>query len=119
MDAIALLKEDHDKVKGLFENTIDLDEPVAFAHLDGDWYDSTMICLERIGPRHRLIAQRCEGDAFGRPAAAAEHRHLHRLGPEQALNPHQRAAGAQPILLTDATPQRQLQRLGRNHLHRP
>ena len=38
-------------VKGLFEETIDLDGPVAFAHLDGDWYDSTMVCLTRIAPR--------------------------------------------------------------------
>lgn len=37
-------------VKGLFQDTIDLDEPVAFAHLDGDWYESTMVCLERIVP---------------------------------------------------------------------
>lgn len=37
-------------VQGLFQDTIDLDEPVAFAHLDGDWYDSTMVCLERIAP---------------------------------------------------------------------
>ena len=35
---------------GLFEDTIELDEPVAFAHLDGDWYESTMTCLERIAP---------------------------------------------------------------------
>lgn len=39
-----------DLVKGLFEDTIDIDEPVAFAHLDGDWYESTMTCLERIAP---------------------------------------------------------------------
>ena len=37
-------------VKGLFQDTIHLDEPVAFAHLDGDWYESTMVCLERIAP---------------------------------------------------------------------
>jgi predicted O-methyltransferase YrrM len=37
-------------VRGLFQDTIDLDEPVAFAHLDGDWYESTMTCLERIAP---------------------------------------------------------------------
>jgi hypothetical protein len=37
-------------VRGLFEDTIRLDEPVAFAHLDGDWYESTMTCLERIAP---------------------------------------------------------------------
>jgi predicted O-methyltransferase YrrM len=37
-------------VRGLFEDTIRLDEPIAFAHLDGDWYESTMTCLERIAP---------------------------------------------------------------------
>jgi hypothetical protein len=37
-------------VRGLFEDTIVLDEPVAFAHLDGDWYESTMTCLTRIAP---------------------------------------------------------------------
>lgn len=37
-------------VKGLFQDTIDLDEPIALAHLDGDWYESTMTCLERIAP---------------------------------------------------------------------
>ena len=37
-------------VRGLFEDTIELDEPVALAHLDGDWYESTMTCLERIAP---------------------------------------------------------------------
>ena len=39
-----------DLVQGLFQDTIDLDQPVALAHLDGDWYDSTMVCLERIAP---------------------------------------------------------------------
>ena len=39
-----------DLVRGLFEDTIDLDEPVAVAHLDGDWYASTMTCLTRIAP---------------------------------------------------------------------
>jgi O-methyltransferase len=37
-------------IRGLFEDTIRLDEPVALAHLDGDWYESTMTCLERIAP---------------------------------------------------------------------
>jgi hypothetical protein len=37
-------------IEGLFEDTIDLDEPVAVAHLDGDWYESTMTCLTRIAP---------------------------------------------------------------------
>jgi hypothetical protein len=39
-----------DLIKGLFEDTIQLDEPVALAHLDGDWYESTMTCLTRIAP---------------------------------------------------------------------
>ena len=39
-----------DLVKGLFQDTVQIDEPVAFAHLDGDWYESTMVCLERIVP---------------------------------------------------------------------
>jgi hypothetical protein len=39
-----------DLVKGLFEQTVVLDEPVALAHLDGDWYESTMTCLTRIAP---------------------------------------------------------------------
>ena len=38
-------------VKGLFQNTMEIAGPVAFAHLDGDWYDSTMTCLSRIAPR--------------------------------------------------------------------
>jgi len=37
-------------IRGRFEDTIDLDEPVALAHLDGDWYESTMTCLRRIAP---------------------------------------------------------------------
>ena len=37
-------------VRGLFADTIRLQEPVALAHLDGDWYESTMTCLERLAP---------------------------------------------------------------------
>jgi hypothetical protein len=36
--------------KGLFEDTLVVNEPVAFAHLDCDWYDSVRLCLERISP---------------------------------------------------------------------
>lgn len=39
-----------DLVKGYFEQTLHVAEPVAFAHLDGDWYASTMTCLRRIEP---------------------------------------------------------------------
>jgi asparagine synthase (glutamine-hydrolysing) len=38
-------------VPGLFEDTIAIEEPVALAHLDGDWYASTMTCLNRIAPQ--------------------------------------------------------------------
>jgi O-methyltransferase len=38
-------------VKGLFSDTITGSEPVALAHLDGDWYSSVKVCLERIVPR--------------------------------------------------------------------
>lgn len=38
-------------IQGLFEDTIVGDEPVALAHIDGDWYESVRTCLERIGPR--------------------------------------------------------------------
>jgi asparagine synthase (glutamine-hydrolysing) len=37
-------------IQGLFEDTLTLTEPVALAHLDGDWYESTMTCLRRIVP---------------------------------------------------------------------
>ena len=47
---VPLAEHNVELVRGLFEDTIDLDEPVAFAHLDGDWYESTMTCLERIAP---------------------------------------------------------------------
>lgn len=37
-------------IRGLFQDTLYMDEPVALAHLDGDWYESVMTCLERIEP---------------------------------------------------------------------
>lgn len=37
-------------VKGLYENTLAVDAPVALAHIDCDWYDSVITCLERIVP---------------------------------------------------------------------
>jgi cephalosporin hydroxylase len=37
-------------VKGLFEDTLRVEEPVVLAHLDGDWYESVMTCLRRIEP---------------------------------------------------------------------
>ena len=38
-------------VQGLFQDTLSVDEPVALAHLDGDWYESVRTCLQRIEPR--------------------------------------------------------------------
>ena len=38
-------------VKGLFKDSLLVAEPVALAHLDCDWYDSVMICLQRIEPK--------------------------------------------------------------------
>ncbi|MCF4122240.1 TylF/MycF family methyltransferase [Antribacter sp. KLBMP9083] len=38
-------------VQGLFEDTVDPEGPVALAHLDGDWYESVKVCLERIWPK--------------------------------------------------------------------
>jgi hypothetical protein len=38
-------------VKGLFEDTLNPDSAVALAHIDCDWYDSVMTCLERIVPK--------------------------------------------------------------------
>ena len=38
-------------VKGLYEDTLKIDEAVAFAHIDCDWYDSVVICIERLSDR--------------------------------------------------------------------
>ena len=35
---------------GLFEDVLEIDGPVAVAHIDADWYSSTMTCLDRIAP---------------------------------------------------------------------
>ena len=38
-------------IKGLLQETLHIDQPIAFAHIDVDWYDPVKICLERIFPR--------------------------------------------------------------------
>jgi predicted O-methyltransferase YrrM len=35
-------------VKGLYQDTLRINQPVAFAHIDCDWYDSVVICIERV-----------------------------------------------------------------------
>jgi hypothetical protein len=51
--AFGMPVEEHnvDLVQGLFQDTIVGHEPVALAHIDGDWHDSVLTCLQRIGPR--------------------------------------------------------------------
>lgn len=38
-------------IKGLYQDTLWIDEPVAFAHIDCDWYDSVKLCIERIADK--------------------------------------------------------------------
>jgi len=38
-------------IKGLVQDTLILDVPVAFAHIDVDWYEPVKTCLERVFPR--------------------------------------------------------------------
>ncbi len=85
---VPLAENNVELVKGLFQDTIHLDEPVAFAHLDGDWYESTMVCLERIAPLllpggrivlddyHAWSGCRTAVDEYfaGRPGFRLEHR---------------------------------------------
>lgn len=37
-------------VKGLFQDTLKINDPVSMAHIDCDWYDSVMTCLKQITP---------------------------------------------------------------------
>lgn len=37
-------------VQGLYEETLRINQPVAFAHIDCDWYSSVMTCLKQIEP---------------------------------------------------------------------
>ncbi|MFE6647835.1 class I SAM-dependent methyltransferase [Nocardioides sp. NPDC057772] len=60
---IDLAEHNVELVQGLFQDTLKIDEPVAFAHLDGDWYESTMTCLERITP-HLVVGGRIVLDDY-------------------------------------------------------
>jgi Macrocin-O-methyltransferase (TylF) len=37
-------------IKGLVQETMTIDQPVAFAHVDVDWYEPVMTCLMRVFP---------------------------------------------------------------------
>lgn len=54
-EAMSLSKADHvEIIKGWFNETLPsakLDEPIAVLRLDGDWYDSTMDCMENLYPK--------------------------------------------------------------------
>ncbi len=38
-------------IKGLVQETMRLDQQIAFAHIDVDWYEPVMTCLSRVFPR--------------------------------------------------------------------
>jgi asparagine synthase (glutamine-hydrolysing) len=37
-------------IKGLIQETLKIEQPVAFAHVDVDWYEPVMTCLARVFP---------------------------------------------------------------------
>lgn len=41
-------------IKGLLQETMTINQPVAFAHIDVDWYEPVMTCLTRIFP-HLIV----------------------------------------------------------------
>lgn len=47
---LPLLEHTVHLVEGLYEETLRVDGPVSLAHIDCDWYDSVMVCLEAIVP---------------------------------------------------------------------
>jgi asparagine synthase (glutamine-hydrolysing) len=38
-------------IQGLLQDTMNIEQPVAFAHIDVDWYEPVKTCLERIFPK--------------------------------------------------------------------
>jgi O-methyltransferase len=51
--AFGLAVGDEDDIhlhRGLFDDTLDVDAPVALAHVDSDWFDPVDTCLRRIAP---------------------------------------------------------------------
>lgn len=50
-DAALDLEADHiECLPGLFEDTLHPAGPIAFAHVDCDWFDSVKVCIDRITP---------------------------------------------------------------------
>jgi asparagine synthase (glutamine-hydrolysing) len=50
--------------KGLFEETLKPDWPIALAHIDCDWYKPVKLCLERIAPHLQAGARIVLDDYF-------------------------------------------------------
>ena len=50
---MALTNTRFDCVKGWFSDTVPHhpNQPIALLRLDGDWYDSTMVCLQNLYPK--------------------------------------------------------------------
>jgi asparagine synthase (glutamine-hydrolysing) len=47
-------KQNAQLIKGLLQETMTINQPVAFAHIDVDWYEPVMTCLTRIFP-HLIV----------------------------------------------------------------
>lgn len=58
-------------VQGLYEDTLHPEEPVALAHVDSDWYESVLTCLERVAPR-LSVGGRLVIDDYGTWSGAKE-----------------------------------------------
>ena len=43
-----------DLIKGLVQDTLEVNQSVSLAHIDVDWYEPVMVCLERIVPKLSL-----------------------------------------------------------------
>lgn len=54
---INLVNNNVNLVKGLVQETMSINEPVAFAHIDVDWYDPVKTCLKQIWPN--LVSGGC------------------------------------------------------------
>ncbi len=48
---IDLQRDRVELIQGLLQERLSVDEPVALAHIDVDWYEPVMACLQRIVPR--------------------------------------------------------------------
>jgi len=48
---IDLIAQNVQLIKGLLQDTLNVDGPVALAHIDVDWYEPVHTCLERIMPK--------------------------------------------------------------------